>query len=274
MPGTDRGGTSPPRPAAPPVSDPSWVGVGNGIRLLTSHPSDLLGVLEVYVLDVYDARRILPGSLVFDLGAGIGDFAVLASRRVGPEGRVLAVEPNPRDFSILEENVRANDCTNVVPVCGAVSGGTEPLELQFKDHTFRARPVSFRELLTLAGVEPERLPGRPVAFKIDIEGGEEEALRELGPLLPAVGSIAIELHSTQPEVDALLGPFGFVFRRLSRGAYLRRSLGFVLRHPVEGFRLWRRYRRSPGYSGLGKIVRGIDIAASPGLRVGVYRRAP
>jgi FkbM family methyltransferase len=249
------------------------VGAGGGTRLITSHPSDLLGVLEVFVLDVYDSRHLAPGSWVIDLGAGIGDYAVLASRRVGPTGVVVAVEPNPDDFAILERNLRENDCRNVTPVLGALSDGSVPLELHFKDQRFLARPLSLPDLLRAAGLPTEALPTRPISLKIDIEGAEGSALRALRPLLPTVRAIAIELHATNAEVDGLLRPYGFEFHRLSRAAYLRNSLGFLFRHPVDGVRLWRRYRKSSGYSGLGKIVRGIDIAGSAGLQVGVYRRS-
>jgi FkbM family methyltransferase len=261
---------------APP--DPSrggagpLVAVGDGVSLRTSHPMDLLALLEVYVLDVYDGRRLRPGSVVVDLGAGVGDFAVFASKRVGPDGLVLALEPSPVDFPVLVENLQRNGCGNVRPRNAVLAAGGGTISLRFKDEGFDAATVSLPELLRGAGLSLDALRGRPVALKLDIEGGELAALTELLPLLPSVATVAIELHGTQPEVDALLAPNGFAFHRLGRGTYLLRSLRFLLRHPVTGVRLWRRYRRSPRYSGVSKIVRGIDIAASPGLRVGVYRR--
>src|ERR1700683_3608204 len=248
------------------------VDVGGGLRLKISHPQDMFGVLEVNVMDVSDSARLPKGSLVIDLGAGIGDFAVLASRRVGPLGRVIALEPNPSDFEVLRENVRTNGCGNVTALNNVLAEDGAAIEISFKGHRFLAQPVSVREVLAAAGLTLELAGGRPVALKIDIEGAEAAALTDLRPLLPTVETVAIELHGTQTEVAALLRPFGFVFQRLTRATYLLRSARFVLRHPRVGFGLWLRYRASPRSSGVAKILQGIDIAASPRLRVGVYRR--
>ena len=46
---------------------------------------------------------LLPGDAVIDCGAGIGEFTVLAAKRVGPEGLVLAFEPKPRKFLAMQE---------------------------------------------------------------------------------------------------------------------------------------------------------------------------
>jgi hypothetical protein len=84
--------------------------------------------------------------------------------------------------------------------------------------------------------------------------------------------VAIELHGTRAAVDAHLEPMGFQFQRLTRGSYLRHAAGFAIRHPAAAVRLWRAYRDSSRYSGAGKLLRGIDIAASRTLAVGVYVR--
>jgi FkbM family methyltransferase len=54
---------------------------------------------------------IKPDDTVVDLGAGIGDFAIKATRRAK---KVIAVEPNQQDFELLLRNLRANGCHNVV----------------------------------------------------------------------------------------------------------------------------------------------------------------
>ncbi|MCI4336455.1 MAG: FkbM family methyltransferase [Thermoplasmata archaeon] len=246
--------------------------VGRGIVLGYSHPLDLAGILEVYVMDVYSARDLRPGCLVIDLGASIGDFAVLASKLVGPEGKVVAVEPNPTDGAILRENLRNNGCENVAVVAGALSCNSGDVELGFKDARFRSRRLNLEELLAAAGVTLEHALRSEISLKLDIEGAEADSLEALRPLFSAVRQVAIELHGTRAAVDTLLVPAGFEFQRLTRRAYLWRSGGFVVRHPRIALRLWQSYRSSPRFSGLGKIVRGIDIASSTQLLVGVYRR--
>ena len=49
-----------------------------------------------------------PGDTVLDVGANIGIFSLWASERVGPSGRVVAVEPLPPIFDALVHNVAAH----------------------------------------------------------------------------------------------------------------------------------------------------------------------
>src|SRR5262245_46342376 len=59
-----------------------------------------------------------PGMTFVDAGANIGYLSVLASKLVGEEGRVFAVEPFPLNARILEANLARHGCTNatVLPV--------------------------------------------------------------------------------------------------------------------------------------------------------------
>jgi FkbM family methyltransferase len=55
-------------------------------------------------------EEYLPAEGVFlDLGANEGYFTVIAARRCGPSGHVIAIEPQPRLLPILEENIRLNE---------------------------------------------------------------------------------------------------------------------------------------------------------------------
>ena len=59
------------------------------------------------------ARLLQPGMTVLDVGANIGLHTVEASAAVGPEGRVIAFEPDPVNCSLLTENCARNECMNV-----------------------------------------------------------------------------------------------------------------------------------------------------------------
>ena len=49
-----------------------------------------------------------PGATFVDVGANWGYFTLLAAHRVGPAGRVVALEPDPRLFALLRANLAAN----------------------------------------------------------------------------------------------------------------------------------------------------------------------
>jgi len=58
-------------------------------------------------------RFIQPGMTVLDLGAHHGLYTLLASKRVGNTGNVVAFEPSPRERKALRLHLRLNRCKNV-----------------------------------------------------------------------------------------------------------------------------------------------------------------
>lgn len=56
----------------------------------------------------------LEGKTVLDIGANIGTHTLPLSKLVGPNGKVIAFEPQPTFMSLLERNVQQNGIGNVV----------------------------------------------------------------------------------------------------------------------------------------------------------------
>jgi len=247
------------------------VQVGN-VRLRYNHVQDISGILEVYVLDVYDVRAVRGASLVLDLGAGIGDFAVAAGKQLEPRGKVLAIEPNPEDYQLLCDNIRANDLENVVPLNCALGETERALTFSFKGKSISTSVWTLDRLLNAAGLSLGSVRNELIFLKIDVEGAEVEVLRSLYPMLRNVTTIALELHGTRQEVDLLLHPLGFAFARITRREYLGNTCIFVLRHPRATWSLWHLFRSSPSYHGVKGIFGGIDISSSEELAVGRYER--
>jgi FkbM family methyltransferase len=122
---------------------------------------------------------------VLDVGANIGSYTLLAAKRVGPEGRVYAFEPDPRTRASLERNVRDNRFANVivVPCAASDSPGSMPL--------YQSETAGYSSLHPQAGddggvgttvVEGVRIDdvvpeGRADVVKMDVEGHEPLAFR-------------------------------------------------------------------------------------------------
>jgi FkbM family methyltransferase len=62
------------------------------------------GVHEIAVSEAL-ARLITPGDIVVDAGANVGYMTVLAAMLAGSAGQVLAFEPHPELYDILQKNV-------------------------------------------------------------------------------------------------------------------------------------------------------------------------
>lgn len=65
---------------------------------------------------------ILPGSTVLDVGANLGFYTCLFASKVGPTGKVIAVEPTPSVFQTLQNNIALNGLNDrVAPLQIALS---------------------------------------------------------------------------------------------------------------------------------------------------------
>ena len=60
-----------------------------------------------------DLAGVAPSSRVLDVAAGTGEQTILAARRVGPTGRVLAVDISPGMVALAAEQAQAAGLANV-----------------------------------------------------------------------------------------------------------------------------------------------------------------
>jgi len=61
-------------------------------------------------------KNLKPGDIVFDIGAHIGLFSVVASRLVGETGKVYAFEPTPFTRGVLGKVIKLNGCDHNVEI--------------------------------------------------------------------------------------------------------------------------------------------------------------
>lgn len=67
-------------------------------------------------VQIVDALQLQPGHSVADLGAGTGLFTMLFAERVGPAGRVYAVDISPSFIDAIAVRANALGLGNVVPI--------------------------------------------------------------------------------------------------------------------------------------------------------------
>lgn len=143
------------------------------------------------------------GGTFLDIGANFGWYSCLFSRLAGEAGRVVAFEPEPRNFELLERNLLRNRCANVTALREGVAERAGELEL----HLYKASNPGRHSLLPMAGGETVSVPvvtlderlaalglgGQPIdLMKIDIEGYELPALRGAAATLSRCMNLVIE----------------------------------------------------------------------------------
>jgi FkbM family methyltransferase len=152
--------------------------------------------------------------LVLDVGAHIGQYTITSSMRVGPKGRVVAIEADPSNFEMLKSNVKLNQFTNVLSLNCAVSSKEEQLKLFLPSQdsgltkyntimTDRASTEKDKFIQVNANtldnlLQQNRIREEDVNWiKIDVEGAEYEVLKGATNILSKSKDIAllIEIHN-------------------------------------------------------------------------------
>jgi FkbM family methyltransferase len=136
-----------------------------------------------------------PGDVFFDVGAYLGPFTLLAAHIVGPQGRVIAFEPDPVPRAVLERNVAINGASNVEVVPFAVGDHDGSVRFSASGdsvaHVVPAGGIEVRQV-TLDGFCAER-EITPTVIKVDIEGGEALALRD-STVVQGLRELFVEIH--------------------------------------------------------------------------------
>jgi FkbM family methyltransferase len=166
-------------------------------------PRDRVIAKKLILYGGYEQREIdllcslvRPGDCVLDIGANIGLYSLALSRAVGPEGRVIAFEPDPDNATLLRRNLEANRCANVTVLEYALGDASREVRLYEsednrgalstsdvlgvgEDHAISVHMRRGDAVLAELGVQAR-------VAKIDVEGAEPLVIAGLGAQLPQV----------------------------------------------------------------------------------------
>ena len=127
---------------------------------------------------------INPGDVVADIGANIGYNTVVLARQVGPQGRVLAFEPQSQIRQQLTANVAENGFSATVEIYPFALGDQNDQSLELEPIDYDALVVNVGD--TKIGHGGEKIQVRTLDsynlqrlnfIKLDVQGFETRALR-------------------------------------------------------------------------------------------------
>jgi FkbM family methyltransferase len=154
--------------------DPTDYAVGHTLARTGSYEPDVSATL----------RAVLgQGATFVDIGANIGWFSLLGASLVGAGGRVVAIEPNPRNVALLRQSAKDNGFDNIEVMAVALSARPGAVALETDGSNGRIIPIDgppatpveaefvvasypLDDVLASAGV------GRADVIKVDVEGAE------------------------------------------------------------------------------------------------------
>jgi FkbM family methyltransferase len=190
---------------------------------------------EDEIIDHFNTKQ---GDIVVDVGAHMGKYTIIASKQVGANGKVIAIEAHPGNYDMLNHNIKLNGLTNVIPLNYAVYSKETKIKLFLPDeesgYTMH-HSVMFNYLSSkypLQGKDNEKFievnantldnllqkNGIPQVnwIKIDVEGAEFEVLKGSADILSISKDISllIEVHNPSDidhykQIMDFLKPYNF-----------------------------------------------------------------
>lgn len=152
-----------------------------------------MGTYESDIAEIF-VKFAKKSNIVYDIGAHIGYYTLLASNFIDHSGKIFAFEPLPGNIQILKKHVEINNRSNVVIIEKAVSLKTGEAAFtncennvanticenspMFKfGKSIEVKTTALDDLLLTGFLSPPQL------IKMDIEGAEFDALRGAEVLL-------------------------------------------------------------------------------------------
>jgi FkbM family methyltransferase len=178
-------------------------------------------------------RYVRPGDVVFDVGANVGAYSLVADRATGGTAQIYAFEPSFSTYAQLNRNVALNGSQGrIVPLLLALSDVNALVTFHYSSlapgtalHTLGDavdqlgqpfRPAFSQPVMTYRMddlIACFDLP-TPNHIKLDVDGLELQVLRGANGALanPALRSVLVEVEPGRPgtaELEALLGAHDF-----------------------------------------------------------------
>jgi FkbM family methyltransferase len=207
---------------------------GPGAGLLWRHYRDYqtwmaMGLYEPHVASLI-VSLLAPGGVFYDIGANAGYYSLIASKIVGPDGRVIAFDPVPKNAETVREQIALNGFDERCKVERlAVSGASGSFsfvidEVNANSHLSEHNVPHLKntgQVIEVAAVTLDEYAAgnpRPALIKMDIEGAEVDALKGARELLSSADAptCLISTHSDELErgVKEILAGHGYSFKNL------------------------------------------------------------
>ncbi len=165
---------------------------------------------EIYNLDINIGKDKATRVNIIDVGAYIG-LSILYFKSRFPNAHIIAFEPNPNVFPLLQENIEYNNIKNVQLHNIAIGKKSERRKLYIETSGFMAfSTASFRKDAwngkqksrpIIVQTEPlsKYIDKKVDILKIDVEGAEHEILKELDESkgFSKIENLLIEYHPSK-----------------------------------------------------------------------------
>lgn len=177
---------------------------------------------EIFITNEYYLKPSEKELFIIDCGANIG-MSVLYFKRLFPNSRILAFEPNPYAFELLSKNIKANNVSKVELYNVALYDKESEISFFIKnnkgalDGSVNKERGGSKELKVIAQKLSQYIINIPEIdlIKIDVEGAEINIIEDLcaSGTLQNVKEYLIEFHHNLPCSSTSLAAFLEIFEQ-------------------------------------------------------------
>jgi FkbM family methyltransferase len=182
-----------------------WLHVINSCIFINFHPvrkiSSFTESYNIFTKFFFPKK----GNVILDIGSGLGHEMIILSKKVGPKGKIICLEPDSRLFLVLQELVILNKLKNVILYKKLfyhknnklVSFYENPLEDWMSNSLFNSKKKNRKHLVETITLD-EIIKSNKLSYidfaKFNIEGSEKYLTRGNVNFLKKCKNIAISCH--------------------------------------------------------------------------------
>src|SRR5918911_565687 len=188
---------------------------GHNFEFYCRNNKDDFATMTIRENEIIELFRPKQGDIVVDVGAHIGRYTIIASKRVGATGKVIAIEAHPGNYEMLNRNIKLNGLTNVTTLNFAVYSKETKIKLFLPGE--KSNRTIYNTLISTRATDEEKfvevnadtlddlLQNNEIShadinwIKIDVEGAELEVLKGADSIMSNSKNITllIEVHDIE-----------------------------------------------------------------------------
>lgn len=153
------------------------------------------GIVDNGIWEAFETQllieRLQTGITFIDVGANLGYYTVIAADRIGRDGKIIAFEPDPANFHLLQKNIAHNGFDFVDAVNAGLSDSNTCGQLFLSDSNYGDHQIydngegrDSHRITLVNGTDylRDRI-SRIDLLKVDTQGAESRVIAGLLPLL-------------------------------------------------------------------------------------------
>ncbi len=158
---------------------------------------------EIFREEVYKIDLDIQEPVIVDIGAHIG-LSIIYFKEKFPKSKIIALEPHPENYEILEKNIFENNLKNIWTIPSAVSTNSNKRTMyycednlstnSFKKGAWDNTEINQKEVLVECITLNDLINEKVDLLKMDVEGIEEDVILNSKKALDLVSNLIFEYH--------------------------------------------------------------------------------